>query len=787
MTLTNVVVVDNQPAPNTPVFTRASLAPGEVASFSGSYPTYLAPTNCSLTDTLTATATSRCGVGVTDSATATCTILTTPGILVTAVCPATPVVPGGSLTYSGTVRNTGDIPLANVVVVSDRPAPNTTVFIALTLAPGEVANFSGTYPVPTNACAVTTTFRGTGLDLCTTTTVTNSVTTTCTVATAPAMAVTLICPVVPAVPGGSITYSGTVRNAGDVTLNNVFVVNNQPSNNTPVIGPLTLAPGATVPFTSTFTAPANACSASSTVTARGSDACTAIAITNSASATCTLLTTPALVVTQVCPVSPAVPGGLLTYSGTVSNAGDTTLTNVVVLNNLSGATPIFTIATLAPGALGSFTGSYVAPTNCTSTSTSTATGRSICGLAVTNTVSATCTILTTPRITVTAVCPVAPLVPGGSVIASGTVQNTGNIPLTNVVVSSDRPVANTVVFTAATLAPGASASFTNLYTVPADACAVTTTFRGTGQDMCTAAPVTNTVATTCAVITAPGIAITAVCPATPVVPGGALVYSGTVRNTGNISLTNVVVISDRPAPNTVVFTAATLAPGASNNFTGTYPVPTNACAVTTTFRGTGQDLCATTTVTNAVTTTCTVITAPGLVVTLTCPAVSVVPGGTITYTGTLRNTGNVRLNNVFVVNNQPAPNTPVSVPLTLEAGAMVPFTTSFTAPLDACSVSSTVTARGSDDCTMMAITNSASATCTLLTTPNLVITQVCPESPAVPGGMLIYSGTVRNAGDITLTNVVIVNSLSGATPHLHPRHPGPRRDHQLHRQLSGAN
>ena len=52
----------------------------------------------------------------------------------------------------------------------------------------------------------------------------------------------------------------------------------------------------------------------------------------------------------------------------LTNGTVITLTNVVVLNNLSGTTPIFTAATLAPGAVASFTASYLAPTNCATVS-----------------------------------------------------------------------------------------------------------------------------------------------------------------------------------------------------------------------------------------------------------------------------------------------------------------------------------------------------------------------------------------------------------------------------------
>ena len=58
--------------------------------------------------------------------------------------------------------------------------------------------------------------------------------------------------------------------------------------------------------------------------------------------------------------------------------------------------------------------------------------------------------------------------------------------------------------------------------------------------------------------------------------GGILTYSGTVSNAGNITLTNIVVVNNQPAANTVIFTAASLAPGATANFTGSYQVPSTA-------------------------------------------------------------------------------------------------------------------------------------------------------------------------------------------------------------------
>ena len=96
---------------------------------------------------------------------------------------------------------------------------------------------------------------------------TDSVTTTCPITTTPRITVTKNCPLLPTPRGGLYTYSGSVSNAGNVSLVNVYVMDDQPTNNTPVIGPITLAPGATVNFTNSYVAPVCCCLIIDTLTA----------------------------------------------------------------------------------------------------------------------------------------------------------------------------------------------------------------------------------------------------------------------------------------------------------------------------------------------------------------------------------------------------------------------------------------------------------------------------------------------------------------------------------------
>jgi len=72
------------------------------------------------------------------------------------------------------------------------------------------------------------------------------------------------------------------------------------------------------------------------------------------------------------------------------------------------------------------------------------------------------------------------------------------------------------------------------------------------------------------------IAVSKSCPPNPVPPGGILAYTGSVTNLSDLTLTNVFVLNDKPAPGTLVFGPSSLAPGQGATFGGSYTVPTDA-------------------------------------------------------------------------------------------------------------------------------------------------------------------------------------------------------------------
>ena len=210
----------------------------------------------------------------------------------------------------------------------------------------------------------TDTVTARGLDACTYAAVVNSVTTSCPITTTPRIFVTKNCPPEPTPHLGLLIFTGSVSNPGNVTLTNVYVVNNQPSNNTPVLGPITLAPGASVNFTGSYTTPKYCCDIVDTLTARGQGRCSGEQVTATATAICPLVNTPRIAVTKDCPAASVPVGGLWTFSGSVSNSGDTILTNVYVVSSApSPNTPLLGPIELAPGETKRFSGSYTVTAN----------------------------------------------------------------------------------------------------------------------------------------------------------------------------------------------------------------------------------------------------------------------------------------------------------------------------------------------------------------------------------------------------------------------------------------
>jgi len=773
VTLTNVIIRDNQPVINTPVFGPITLVPGQAVNFTNSY---VVPLNsCGpYNDTLTAIGTTICGFNVTNTASATCPGTNTPSVVVTKSCPPGPVQPGQLLTITGTVTNNGNITLTNVTVTNVITVLGTTHLVVgpLTLAPGAGTNFTDSYLIPLDSCGpYPDTLIASGADKCFGRVVTNSNTQLCPGTNTPSIVVTKACPPGLLQPGQTNVVTGTVTNTGNITLTNVTVTNVIAAigQSRRIFGPLTLSPGAGATFSDSYVIPLDSCGPyPDTVVASGADKCFGRVVTNSNTQFCPGTNTPGIVVTKSCPPGLLQPGQTNVVTGTVTNTGNITLTNVTVTNVIAAigqSRRIVGPLTLAPGAGTTFSDSYVIPLDSCGPYPDTvqASGADKCfGRIVSSSNTQFCPGTNSPAISVKKSCPANPVPPGGTMVISGVVSNAGNITLTNVTVTNVIAAIGQshAVFGPANLAPGASVAFTDSYTVPLNSCGpYRDTVLAAGADKCFGRVVTASDFKDCPGITTPRIAVTKHCPPNPVVPGGVAIFSGTVSNAGNITLTNVIVVNNRPTNNTPVFGPVTLLPGQSTNFTGSEVVPPNCCTYFDTLTAVGASICTGSNVVATASATCPTLTIPRLAITKSCPASPVPLGQPLVFTGTVSNSGNITLINVFVVDNQPSNNTPVIGPLTLGPGEAANFSGSYLVPINICdtNISDTVSARGSDVCSGSNVVASATAICPIIPLPKLALTKQCPANPVAPGDLLVYTGTISNAGNLTITNILIVN------------------------------
>jgi hypothetical protein len=193
--------------------------------------------------------------------------------------------------------------------------------------------------------------------------------------------------------------------------------------------------------------------------------------------------------------------GTIAFSGSVSNCGNTVLTNVVVSNLVNG-TFIYVLGptTLDPTQSVSFTGSYLPADPCGATDTIFAWGTDELGFTTNHSASATCSNIVNPNIVVTSACPPGPVPAETSMTISGTVTNTGDVTLNNVIVTNRVPAIGRAVAVIGpiSLAPGAGMTFTDTFNVGNNCPAIQHILVASAVDRCLR-PVTNSTTRSCPV------------------------------------------------------------------------------------------------------------------------------------------------------------------------------------------------------------------------------------------------------------------------------------------------
>ncbi|MCM3778694.1 DUF7507 domain-containing protein [Microbacterium hydrocarbonoxydans] len=535
---------------------------------------------------------------------------------------------GQAVTYSFVVTNTGNVALADVEVTDTGFTGTGT--LSPVVCPAGAANLA---PAASVTCTATYTVTQDDVDAGS---ITNSATATGTppqgpppvsppsevtipsVDPAPALTIVKSSDVETIDEAGeTITYSFLVTNTGNVTLNDVTVTDTdfsgtgQLSAITCPAGAASLAPNATVTCTATYVATqadvdAGEISNIASVTGTPPSPLTPPPVVPSNEVIVEVPPAPALTIDKTAtPTAITAAGQTITYSFLVTNTGNVTLTNVTVTEtDFSGTGDLSAIAcpagaaSLAPGASVTCSATYIV------------TQADVDAGSVTNAATSTGTppnTLTPPPVSppdeVTVGIPPAPAITvvksadeaaqddiavGQVITYSFLVTNTGNVTLADVeVVEGDFSGAGdlsaiTCPAGAASLAPGAQVTCTATYTVvqaDVDAGTVTNTATATGTPPTGPDPVSPESEVSVPSAPAPGLNVVktaSIDRATTV--GQAITYSFVVTNTGNLTLTDIVV-------NETGFTgtgtlsavtcpagAASLAPGAQVTCIATYAV-----------------------------------------------------------------------------------------------------------------------------------------------------------------------------------------------------------------------
>ena len=387
----------------------------------------------------------------------------------------------------------------------------------------------------------------------------------------------------PLVLGSVITYSFLVTNTGDVDLTNVVVTDVLSGMTTISCPSTTLAAGADMTCTATYEVTQDDVNTgfvtnTATVTGDPPGAVAQVSAQDSATIPPTQTRSIALVKTASAPDA----SGLVTYTFEVRNTGNVTLNSVTVSDPLQGLSPVSCqTTTLAPTQV----------TTCTATrtltqadidagfvqNTATATGTPQAGAPVSAQDSAT--VSTTQAVGITlekAGSGPDPLTLNATVAYSFTVTNIGQLELSGIAVVDPLPGLQPIVCPATTLAPGASTTCTANYTITqadVDAGFVQNTATVTGTPPNGLSPVSADASTTVPPSQTRGIVLekSGTGPA-PLTPGATVTYTFGVTNTGNVSLTNVVVTDPLPGLSAIACPATTLAAGASMTCTATYVV-----------------------------------------------------------------------------------------------------------------------------------------------------------------------------------------------------------------------
>ncbi|MDA6070392.1 gliding motility-associated C-terminal domain-containing protein [Flavobacterium sp. AC] len=735
------------------------------------------------------------------------------------------------ITYSFTVTNTGNVTLSAVVVDDAMTGSANLTTSPSSLAPGATGTATATYTIKqsdidngsvSNSAVAT----GTAPDNATVndtsgTSDTNDDPTETSLRQAPKIALVKTSSV-----GGTgavgdvITYTFSVKNTGNVTLSAVVVDDAMTGSANLTTSPSSLVPGATGTATATYTikqsdidngsvsnsavatgtAPDNATVSDTSGTSDSNDDPTETSLRQAPKI--------ALVKTSTIGGTGAV-GDVITYSFTVTNTGNVTLSAVVVDDTMTGSANLITSpSSLAPGATGTATATYTIKQSdldngsvsnsavATGTAPDNATVNDTSGTSDTNDDPTETALRQAPKIALVKTSTIGGTGAVGDVITySFTVTNTGNVTLSAVVVDDTMTGSANLTTSPSSLAPGATGTATATYTIKQSdldkgSVSNSAVATGTAPDNATVNDTSGTSdsnddPTETSLRQAPKIALvkTSTIGGTGAV-GDVITYSFTVTNTGNVTLSAVVVDDAMTGSANLTTSPSSLAPGATGTATATYTIKqsdidngsvSNSAVATGTApdNATVNDTSGTSD-TNDDPTETALRQAPkiALVKTSSVGGTGAV-GDVITYTFSVKNTGNVTLSAVVVDDAMTGSANLTTSPSSLVPGATGTATATYTikqSDIDNGSVSNSAVATGTapdnatvNDTSGTSDSNDDATETTLTQTPKIAVVKTSSVGgTGAVGDVITYTFSVKNTGNVTLSAVVVDDAMTGS-------------------------
>ncbi|KAA9376116.1 DUF11 domain-containing protein [Microbispora cellulosiformans] len=591
----------------------SSLAPGVSTTCTGSYAVTQADIDAgSIVNTAVATGTPPSGPAVgSDPSTATVTATSAPALTLTkSASPATVRAAGEVVTYSYLVTNTGNVALRGITAVdtafSGKGTPPVVRCPVSSLAPGASTTCTGTYTliqadiddgnIVNTAVASGTPPEGPAVD-------SNPSTATVTVSPDPELSIVKSAdPTTVSKAGQVVTYSYLVTNIGDVTFHDITVVDTSFSGTgrPPMIEcPATsLAPGISMTCKATYVvtqADIDAGSIVDTATASGFPPEGPARTSDPSTATVRVASDPGLdLVKSADPSTVSKAGEKVTYSYRVTNTGNVTLDDITVVDTSfsgTGRPPVVTCParSLAPGKSMTCTGTYTVTQADIDAGAivnrAKVRGMPPWGLGVYSDPSAaTVDVLADPELSlVKSADPATVTWAGQQVTYSFEVTNTGGVTLSDLRVHEEEfsgaGSLSKVSCPETSLAPEESTICTGTYTVTQadiDAGSIVNTAVAVGTAASVEGAVrSNRSTTTVTAVLAPGLTLVkSADPATVSGVGQEVTYSFAVANTGNVTVSGLVVdeveFSGTGTLSAVTCPVTTLAPGRWTTCVGTY-------------------------------------------------------------------------------------------------------------------------------------------------------------------------------------------------------------------------